>query len=111
MQFKPAAIALVVALPICAATATDPSEIDEGYDAEAAAAIARIEARQAKLAEQDSSYGDEVRRLPAGSVTGSRLRPTEGLARQVRNADADILEPGSAVGAQRKVAEPEEVSQ
>lgn len=102
------AVAVLAALPITAG-ATDPSEVDQGYDAEAAAAIAAIEAREAENSERDvDSYGEQVRRLPVGSVTGSRLRPTEGLARQVRNADADILDPGSAIGAQPKVVQTDE---
>lgn len=66
MLRKPAITALAFAVPISVATATDPSELDQGYDAEAAEMIAAIEAREA---ERD----DDVLNLPTMGVRGQRL--------------------------------------
>ena len=55
----------LAALPITSG-ATDPSDMSKGYDSEAAAAIAAIEAREA------ARESDGVLRLPAMRVRGKR---------------------------------------
>lgn len=88
-------IALCLALPVVA-SATDPSEIDAGYDDEAAAAIARIEARQAKLANQDADTA-QTRVRSHGTLTGSRLAPTDGLKSRVKSGDTELMKNDDAL--------------